>query len=126
MAAGEKPLLGAVANAGFDVGTLFYLFIAAHHPITPAALIAGNGLPQLVARLSFLPGGLGITEGGMVGLYVALGVSPTTAVLVVLAYRGLSFWLPTLIGFALAAVFQRTRGRFDYRDNRDPSPVGSG
>ena len=44
--------------------------------------------------MSFLPGGLGITEGGMVGLYVALGVPAAKAVLVVLACRGLSFWLP--------------------------------
>jgi hypothetical protein len=102
----RQPLLGAVANAGFDVITLFYLFIATRQVIAPPALIAGYGLPQLVGRLTFLPGGLGITEGGMVGLYVALGVPATTAVLVVLAYRGLSFWLPTLIGIPLAAVLQ--------------------
>jgi uncharacterized protein (TIRG00374 family) len=102
----RQPLLGAVANAGFDVVTLFCLFVATRQAIAPPALIAGYGLPQLVGRLTFLPGGLGITEGGMVGLYVALGVPATTAVLVVLAYRGLSFWLPTLIGFPLAAVLQ--------------------
>jgi uncharacterized protein (TIRG00374 family) len=104
-----RPLLGAVVNAGFDILTLFCLFVAAHHAITPVALIAGYGLPQLFGRISFLPGGLGITEGGMVGLYVALGVPPATTVLAVLAYRGLSFWLPTLIGFALAALLQRAR-----------------
>jgi hypothetical protein len=66
----RQPLFGAVANAGFDVVTLFYLFIATRQVIAPPALIAGYGLPQLVGRLTFLPDGLGITEGGMVGLYV--------------------------------------------------------
>jgi len=45
----------------------------------------------------------------MVGLYRALGAPTTTAVLVVLAYRALSFWLPTLLGFPLAAVLERSR-----------------
>jgi uncharacterized membrane protein YbhN (UPF0104 family) len=116
----RRPLLGAVVNAGFDVVTLFCLFVAAHYAITPAALIAGYGLPQLVGRLSFLPGGLGITEGGMVGLYVALGIPSATAVLVVLAYRGLSFWLPTLIGFALAPLLQRGARRRDAPNGRLP------
>ena len=60
--------------------------------------------------MSFLPDGLGITEGGMVGLYVALGVPPATAVLVVVAYRGLSFWLPTLIGFAARGIAPAREG----------------
>lgn len=103
----RRPLLGAVANAGFDVLTLVSLFIAARHPPGLGTLLAGYGLPQLLGRLTFLPGGIGIVEGGMVGLYVALGVPATTAVLVILAYRVLSFWLPTLVGFPLAALLQR-------------------
>jgi hypothetical protein len=47
----------------------------------------------------------------MVGLYISLGVPGPTAVLVVLAYRGVSFWLPTLIGFPFAAWLQHSSGR---------------
>jgi uncharacterized protein (TIRG00374 family) len=104
----RRPLVGALANAGFDVLTLLCLFVATRHGIAPGVLLGGYGLPQLVGRVTFLPGGLGIVEGGMVGSYVALGVPTTTAVLVVLAYRGLSLWLPTLIGFPLAALLQHS------------------
>lgn len=103
----RTPLLGAVANAGFDVLTLLGLFIAARHTPALSTLLAGYGLPQLLGRITFLPGGIGIVEGGMVGLYVALGVPAPAAVLVVLGYRALSFWLPTLVGFPLAALLQR-------------------
>jgi uncharacterized membrane protein YbhN (UPF0104 family) len=103
----HRPLLGAVANAGFDIVTLYSLFLAARYDIGAGALLAGYGLPQLVGRVTFLPGGLGVIEGGMVALYAALGVPASTAVLVVLAYRGLSFWLPTLLGFLIATLLHR-------------------
>jgi len=104
----RRPLLGAAANAGFEVLGLWCLFVAARQPLGLGLLLAGYGLPDLLSRVAFfLPGGLGVIEGGMIGLYSALGVSTTTAVLVVLAYRGLSFWLPTLLGFPLAARLER-------------------
>jgi uncharacterized protein (TIRG00374 family) len=103
----RRPLLGGIANAGFDIVTLYCLFLAARYDIGVGALLAGYGLPLLVGRVAFLPGGLGVVEGGMVALYAALGVPRSTAVLVVLAYRGLSFWLPMLLGFGIAALLQR-------------------
>ena len=103
----HRPLAGASANAGFDMLTIALLFTAAHSTLSPATLLAGYGLPLLLGRVSFLPGGIGIVEGGMVGAYHLVGVPTTTSVLVVLAYRGLSFWLPTLCGLPLAVLMQR-------------------
>lgn len=114
----RHPVLGALANAAFDVLTLACLFVAARHALDPGALLAGYGLPQLLGRASFLPGGVGIVEGGMVGAYALVGVPATAGVLVVLAYRGLSFWLPTLVGLPLALALQRGRSR------TDPRPLG--
>jgi hypothetical protein len=107
----RRPLLGAVANTGFDLVTLWCLFLAARHALGPGALLAGYGLPQLVGRVTFLPGGLGVVEGGMVGLYRAVGVATAIGVPVILAYRAMSFWLPTLIGFPLAATLERSTSR---------------
>jgi uncharacterized protein (TIRG00374 family) len=103
----HKPLLGAIANTGFDIATLYCLFLAARHDIGVGLLLAGYGIPLLVGRGTFLPGGVGVIETGMVGLYTTLGVPSAIAVLVVLVYRGLSFWIPTLVGFVIAAVLQR-------------------
>ena len=105
----HRPLLGAIGKLAFDVATLFLLFVGTGDVIHPLALIAGYALPQLVGTISFVPGGLGIVEGGMTGLYVAIHVPAPTTVLVVLAYRGLSFWAPLLLGIPLAVGLERSR-----------------
>jgi uncharacterized protein (TIRG00374 family) len=102
------PLLGALLNAGFDMLTLYALFIAAGHRVSPAVLLTGYGLPLLLGKMAFIiPGGIGIIESSMVGLYTGLGVANPVAVVVVLAYRILSFWLPLLVGFPLIVILQR-------------------
>jgi uncharacterized membrane protein YbhN (UPF0104 family) len=39
-------------------------------------------------------------EGGMIGAFAAFGVPGSRALIAVLAYRAISFWLPTLPGIA--------------------------
>ena len=43
-----------------------------------------------------LPGGIGGVEGGMIGAFLAFGVNASLAVLAVLTYGAISYWLPTL------------------------------
>jgi len=58
--------------------------------------------------MAFLfPGGLGVVEGSMVILYDSLQVPNAVSVVVILGYRLLSFWLPSLLGFAAAAYLSR-------------------
>lgn len=56
----------------------------------------GNLLP--------LPGSVGGIDGAMIGAFIALGIGPSAAVV---AYRTLSFWLPTLPGIAAYAGLRR-------------------
>ncbi len=100
------PAVGAALNMGFDMLTLYFLFMAAGHALSPGVLLVGYGLPQLLAKLTILPGGVGIVEGTMAALYHSLGVPEAVNVVVILAYRVLSFWLPTLLGFPLVPYFQ--------------------
>jgi uncharacterized protein (TIRG00374 family) len=65
----------------------------------------------MVGRVSFLPGGVGVVEGTMAALYGSLGVPGGVTVVVVLTYRVISFWLPTVLGFPLAVYLQRARHR---------------
>jgi hypothetical protein len=44
----------------------------------------------------------------ILGLYGTLGVPRPITVVVVLAYRLLSFWLPTFVGIALATYFEHS------------------
>ena len=55
-----------------------------------------------------LPGGIGAVEGGMIGALIAFGVNGSKAIVAVLAYRAISFWLPTLPGIAAYVQLRRT------------------
>jgi uncharacterized protein (TIRG00374 family) len=107
------PVLGAVLNVAFDMLTLYFLFIAAGHAVSPGILLAGYGLPLLLGKVTFLPGGVGIVEGTMAALYDGLGVPNGVTVVVILTYRVLSFWLPTLLGFPLVPYLRVSRGAND-------------
>jgi len=103
----RDPALGAALNTAFDMLTLYFLFIAAGHAVSLGVLLTGYGLPLLLGRVTFLPGGVGIIEGTMAALYNGLGVPGGVTVVVILTYRFLSFWLPTLLGFPLVPYLQR-------------------
>ena len=45
------------------------------------------------------PGGLGFVEGALILVLTSLGVPQAGATVVTLAYRGITFWLPFLLGF---------------------------
>jgi uncharacterized protein (TIRG00374 family) len=104
----QGPALGALLNTSFDILTLYMLFIAAGHAVSLGVLLTGYGLPLLLSKVTFLPGGVGIVEGTMALLYRGLGVPEAVTVVVVLAYRALSFWIPTLVGFPIAVFLQRS------------------
>ncbi len=90
-------LLGAVAYWGFDIAVLGLSFRAFGSVVPIAVLVIGYFLGTLGSLLP-LPGGIGGVEGGMIGAFAAFGVPGSTAVVAVLAYRAISFWLPTLPG----------------------------
>ena len=102
------PLVGDLLNVGFDILTLLFLFIAAGHALGPGVLLAGYGLPLLLVKVSIIPGGIGLAEGSMAAVYELLGVPTATTVVVVLAYRLISFWLPVLLGLPIAVHLERT------------------
>ena len=73
-----------------------------------------------------IPGGIGGVEGGMIGSFIAFGVSGSIAALAVLAYRLISFWLPILPGtvayLQLRATVARWNEQHDDGDDADHAP----
>jgi uncharacterized protein (TIRG00374 family) len=113
-------LLGAVAYWGFDIAALGCAFRAfGGHPAV-AVLVLGYFLGTLGSLLP-LPGGIGGVEGAMIGAFVAFGIPSGQAVVAVLAYRAISFWLPTLPGIAGYLALRRTVHAWD----REAPPADS-
>jgi uncharacterized protein (TIRG00374 family) len=107
-----RPAEGAFLNVAFDMLTLYFLFVAAGENVSPGVLLAGYGLPLLLGKVAFvIPGGVGVVESSMAVLYNVLGVPQATTVVVVLGYRLISFWIPSLAGFPIAAYLQRSHSR---------------
>jgi uncharacterized membrane protein YbhN (UPF0104 family) len=98
-AAGERDprLLGAVGWWAMDIVTLWACLRAfgGHPPL--AALVMAYFVGQL-GNLLPLPGGIGGVDGALIGALVGFGTPTGLAIAGVLAYRGFSFWLPTIPG----------------------------
>jgi uncharacterized membrane protein YbhN (UPF0104 family) len=104
--------LGAPAYWGFDIAALDCSFHAfGGHPAL-AVLVLGYFLGTLGGLLP-IPGGIGGVEGAMIGAFVAFGIAGGEAIVAVLAYRAISFWLPTLPGIGGYFALRRTVRQWD-------------
>jgi uncharacterized protein (TIRG00374 family) len=93
----------ALANWLFEAFALWSCVRAFGHSLGPVGLLVAYGLANVAAALPLTPGGLGIVEGILVPTLVAFDTPNVVALLGVLAFRLLSFWLPIPIGFACYA-----------------------
>jgi putative heme transporter len=116
----DPGLLGAVAWWGFDISVLWAMFHAFGSP-PPFPVIWMAYFLGMLGNLLPLPGGLGGVEGGMIGAFAAFGVDFNLAVLAVLSYRAISFWLPTIPG--AVAYFQLRRTVARWREEQEAHPA---
>jgi len=101
-----RLLLTMLAAYAVDLSSLYILFRAFGQAIGFGPLVAGFAMGILFWIVSPIPQGIGLVEGIMTLTYTSLGVPAETAAIVSLAFRGLTFWLPLVLGFVL---IQRTR-----------------
>jgi len=101
-----RLLLVMLAAYAIDLFSLYVLFHAFGQSIGFGPLVAGFAMGILFWIVSPIPQGIGLVEGIMTLTYTSLGVPAETAAIVSLAFRGLTFWLPLVLGFVL---IQRTR-----------------
>lgn len=118
----EPGLLGAPAWWGFDICVLWVSFYAFGSP-PPFTVVWMAYFVGTLGNLLPLPGGLGGVEGGMIGAFVAFGVDFHLAVLAVLTYRAISFWLPTIPGAIAYFQLRRTVHRWHLRGESAMAPA---
>lgn len=118
-------LLGAAGYWAFDIAVLGVSFRAFGTVVPVAVLIMGYFLGTLGSLLP-LPGGIGGVEGGMIGAFAAFGVPADRAVIAVLAYRAISFWLPTLPGIFGYVTLRSTVRGWRSADTKPPEVLREG
>jgi uncharacterized protein (TIRG00374 family) len=84
-----------------NIVSLYFVFLAFDQHILFRALVAGFVMGIVFQIIGITPYGIGLTESVMALTFSSLGVPVGKAILITLTYRGITFWLPFLIGFIL-------------------------
>jgi len=102
-----KPLLFAFAAKVLMMAILMASFSSFQVPFTLSTIVCGFAISYLFLIVSPTPSGIGIVEGIMPLALTSLRVSWSQAVIITLAYRGITFWIPLGIG---AIAFRMLNG----------------
>ncbi len=93
-----RALAWAAANWILDAASLWVFILAFGHVVSPVDLLVAYGLANVLAVIPITPGGLGVVEGILIPTLVGFHVPRDVAVLGVLSYRLINFWLPIPVG----------------------------
>lgn len=103
------PLLYAFANKVVMMCILASVFLAFQVPFSAGTIIGGFAISYLFLIVSPTPSGIGIVEGVMPLALSSLRVPWSQAVLITLAYRGITFWIPLAIGALALRLLEREK-----------------
>lgn len=94
----------------FDAACLWVFIWSFGYAISPIDLLVAYGLANILAAIPVTPAGLGVIEGVLIPTLVGFGVPHAQALLAVITYRLINFWIPIPIGGASYASLQWRRG----------------
>jgi uncharacterized protein (TIRG00374 family) len=93
-----------------SVATLGFCFSALGTSVGPGDLLTGFVIGNVAGALSMIPGGMGVLEGSMAGIFALLGYSFQRAVLSSILFRGMFYFLPYFISLAFYSRLIRRSG----------------
>jgi phosphatidylglycerol lysyltransferase len=96
-----RVLVIAMAAHLINLSSLHAVFLAFHQPVGFELLTAAYAVGILFWIIAITPQGIGVVEGVMALVIASLGVPADRALVIALAFRGLTFWLPFITGFVL-------------------------
>jgi uncharacterized protein (TIRG00374 family) len=88
----------ALANRLLDVFVLYLFFLAVGHHQHFGALVVAYSIANLAGVIPLTPAGLGVVEATLLAVSVGFGAARATALVAVLGYRLVNFWLPLPVG----------------------------
>lgn len=92
------PSALALNNKALLILILFLVFLAFKQPYTPSILVAGFSIGFLFLIVSPTPSGVGFVEPAMALALNSLNIPLGTSAVISLAFRGITFWAPLLVG----------------------------
>jgi glycosyltransferase 2 family protein len=92
------PVLYSFANKALMICILLVSFLSFEVPFSVGTLIGGFAIAYLFLVVSPTPSGIGVVEGIMPLALTSLLVPWSEAVVITLAYRAITFWIPLGLG----------------------------
>jgi uncharacterized protein (TIRG00374 family) len=130
LAADPPRLVAAVvwgaANWLLDATVLWVVLAAVGHPLDPLTLFIAYAVANVLGLLPITPGGVGVVEGVLVPSLVAEGVPAHLALVGVLGWRLVNYWLPIPVGALLWLTLRHHPARPGPADDDDMSVVPRG
>jgi len=99
-----RPVLWGLLNKGMLMAILAAAFLAFGVPFSAGTIVGGFSIGYLFLIVSPTPSGIGVVEGLMPLALSSLRVAWSQGVIVTLAYRAITFWVPLGVG---ALAFRR-------------------
>ena len=93
-----KPLFLAFLNKGLLICILLCSFLAFQVPFSGGTIIGGFAIGYLFVIVSPTPSGIGVVEGALPLALKSLRVIWSQAVIITIAYRAMTFWVPLGVG----------------------------
>ncbi len=93
-----RPILWGLLNKALLMSVLGCSFLAFNVPYSAGTLIGGFSIGYLFMIVSPTPSGIGVVEGVMALALASLSVDWSQSVVVTLAYRAFTFWVPLGVG----------------------------
>ncbi len=113
----------ASADLLFDLLSLDLMFLAIRYQPGFGPLAVAYAAANIASAIPITPGGLGVIEVTLVAVTAGFGAPRATAVLAVLGYRIVNYWLPLLPG-AVAYLRLRLSPEGAGHENPPAPPAG--
>jgi uncharacterized protein (TIRG00374 family) len=113
----QRPLLAVglilitVLDWTASMTALWFCFDALGNPLGVEVLIAGFSIGLTAGALSMVPGGLGVQEGSMAGVYALLGTPFRQAILAAILFRIVYYLVPYVVSLAFYGRLLRYKGQ---------------
>lgn len=106
-----QPFVLSLSNKVLLMGVLICSFLSFDVPFSAGTIVGGFAIAYLFLIVSPTPSGIGVVEGVMALALSSLRVNFSAAVIITLAYRGVTFWLPLAVGALAFRALQATGTR---------------
>lgn len=119
----RRAIIWAIANWMFDAASLWVFIAAFGQYVNIDGLLVSYGIANILAVIPITPAGLGVMEAALTTSLVGFGVPRGVAILGVISYRLINFWLPIPSGALAYLSLGLGGGNDNYRSGDRKSMI---